>query len=138
MSAASVAIFVHLQEILKDKDPPLAPESSKSVLLLGVGYMGVIINCSSTITSFLIIDKLVEVPLYASRIVPIDLHTGPLNELFEFYFPWKLWYPLRNYCACLYYTYPRYILSVLASRVIQPLPRHLVYFCRIYSISLVY
>lgn len=105
LSGVAVAIFVHVQEKLKDNKLADEYEQWKSVSLLVFAYMAIIANCSATITSFLLIDKLVEIPLNASRLTTPDEHDGPLNQLFDTFLSWKMWRPLRSYCELICLSY---------------------------------
>ncbi|PVG03796.1 hypothetical protein CPB86DRAFT_810361 [Serendipita vermifera] len=71
LASVAAAIFIHIQEQIRFADEPegsnppnrlqAAANSPKGNALLIFAYLGIIANCSATITSFLIADKLTEV-----------------------------------------------------------------------------
>jgi hypothetical protein len=72
--------------------------------LLIFAYLAVLTNCSATITSFLISDKLVEAPLKAAmpcRPLATDVK-GDLNKFVPDYIQWRLWSFFQNYCEIRY------------------------------------
>lgn len=99
MAAVAASIFVHIQEQMKPGESlDRLISTAKGDVLLIFAYLAIIANCSATVTSFLLSDKLVEAPFYAAHKVDPDEHRGNLNKLFDMYMDWSLWAPFKYCC----------------------------------------
>jgi hypothetical protein len=125
LASVAAAIFIHVQEQMKfagapdDSTPPSRLQSAtdwpSGTLLLIFAYLAIIANCSATITSFLISDKLTATPFVAAQqdyekrtkanskggLTKTNLFGDGFDKLLVRYTKWNLWRFFKYFCESL-------------------------------------